>query len=310
MEIPNKQEVEDISMKRIILTLTLLLAIPAILFAQGYQPKPVPEKIKGGEERLQYMARHYWDAYDFRDTTLLRTDYAEQAIVDYTALLQSTSPEEQRKAWQNLFNKAAKREQTERYFYATAVRYLDNRESPLYSPEMLELMLQAAQSSEQADISSKASFRLRLLSGNRVGQSIADFRIKTLRGEMTTLYGVLENKAALLLFYDPDCDDCKYAIYRIRHSQSVREAVAQKQMQVVAVCIGADEKLWRVACDEMPPSWTHALDKTDIRAQALYDLSELPRLYMVDSQHRVAAKDIDINHINEYLGFARARNNN
>lgn len=291
-----------------ILTWVVLLVVPSLLHAQGYQMNSIPEKIRSGEARMQYVVKHYWDAYDFCDTTLLRADYAEQAMVDYLALLRNTAPEQQQKSWKHFMKDVASEPKTERYFHETAVRYLEGRESPLYSPEMLEIYLQQALESKLPDIRSRADFQLRLLQSNRVGTRVADFKVVTQKGAKKNLYDVLEEKPALLLFYDPDCKECQYAIYRLRHNITVRDAVRQGTLQVVAVCVGDDEKAWKVNGDDMPQTWCRVFDATDVRAAALFDLTDLPRLYLLDENHQVVERNMEVNRINEGLAHTRARN--
>jgi hypothetical protein len=89
----------------------------------------------------------------------------------------------------------------------------------------------------------------------------------------------------LLMFYDPDCTDCRQELFLMRHSSSLRRAVSEGRLRVVLVYAEQDETLWRATSGELPAAWTVAWARTDVHA--LYDLSAMPLLLLLDSGRRV-----------------------
>ena len=53
-----------------------------------FQMVSVPSVITEPEERAAYLVQHYWDKFDFTDTTLIHLpDITEQAISDYIGMM-------------------------------------------------------------------------------------------------------------------------------------------------------------------------------------------------------------------------------
>ena len=63
----------------------------------GSFPFPaIPEVLTSSEDRKAYLLTHYWEQFDFADTTLVNNrDVTEQGFVNFIALLaDGTTPEE------------------------------------------------------------------------------------------------------------------------------------------------------------------------------------------------------------------------
>lgn len=59
------------------------------------------------EQRAEYLVLHYWDNFEFSDTTLINLpDITEQAFVDYINLLSHTSAETLCKSISTMLDKA------------------------------------------------------------------------------------------------------------------------------------------------------------------------------------------------------------
>ena len=59
-----------------------------------FQLPQVPAMLQTPELRAKYVAEHYWDHFDFRDTAYIHLpDITEQAAVNYMDLLRLVSPE-------------------------------------------------------------------------------------------------------------------------------------------------------------------------------------------------------------------------
>ena len=249
--------------------LTVLVAMAALsLSAQGYPVPAVPDSITDAAARCDYATARYWDRYDFNDTTLLRTDYAEQALVDFLWLAKYASEKGREQAvdkWVRLMKSSPV---AYRYFVGKARQYLTNPESPVY-----------------------ALIAMERITGNRIGDVATDFAYYTADGQRRLLSETATDRMTLLLFYDPDCDNCRNMIARLRTDAVVNKAVAQKRLTVLAVYTEEDYDRWRASLKDMPANWTVATDHAVVATDELYDLTVMPALYLLDSQKRVVQKD-------------------
>jgi len=123
-----------------------------------------------------------------------------------------------------------------------------------------------------------------------------DFQVETRDGRTLRLQELAAGRAdaqasatagqTLLMFYDPDCTDCRQELFQMRHSSMLRRAVGEGRLRVVCVNIGADEALWRATYGELPREWIVAMARSDVHAY--YDLSVTPVLLLMDGQCRIS----------------------
>ena len=249
--------------------LTVLVAMAALsLSAQGYTVPAVPDSITDAAARCDYATARYWDRYDFNDTTLLRTDYAEQALVDFLWLAKYATEKGREVAVDKWVRQLSNAPAAYRYFVGKARHYLTTPDSPVY-----------------------ALIPLERITGNRIGDVARDFCYVTADGTRHLLSETTTDGMTLLLFYDPDCDNCRTTIARLRTDAIVNKAVAQKRLTVLAVYTEEDYDRWRASLKDMPANWTVATDHAVVTTDELYDLTVMPALYLLDHQKRVLQKD-------------------
>jgi len=121
-----------------------------------------------------------------------------------------------------------------------------------------------------------------------------DFRMETRDGRQMRLAELPADRPTLLVFYDPDCGDCRQELFAMRHSSLLRQALSEGRLQVLAVYAEADEQLWRATSAELPETWTVAIARTDIHSMACYDLSAMPVMYLLDGQKKIIQEDTDL----------------
>jgi peroxiredoxin len=132
---------------------------------------------------------------------------------------------------------------------------------------------------------------LERITGNRIGDVARDFCYVTADGTRHLLSETTTDGMTLLLFYDPDCDNCRTTIARLRTDAIVNKAVAQKRLTVLAVYTEEDYDRWRASLKDMPANWTVATDHAVVATDELYVLTVMPALYLLDHQKRVRQKD-------------------
>ena len=138
-------------------------------------PFPViPEVLTSPEDRKSYLLIHYWDQFDFADTTLVNNrDVTEQGFVNFIALLaDGTTPEElTRESLANWCAGFVGKEHARQVLTQTADSYLFNPNSPFYNEALYGMYLEALLSKlPQTDAMRSAyRFKLELVRRNNVG---------------------------------------------------------------------------------------------------------------------------------------------
>ena len=290
--------------------------LPALLFCIGislhataqteteYAMPAVPDSIQDITRRADYATRHFWDAYPFADTTLVHhKDYAEQAAANFFTLLPYASDEGQDEAIGRWLEGAAVSPTAFSHFAGIAEKYLYERESPQHNEALYQRIAERIGSIAGADeaTQSRAHFLLQQLRRNRPDSIATDFTYATADGTLHRLSQTAADRPTLLLFYDPDCQQCQTLLFRLRHSGIVNQAVSEGRLAVLAVYTEDDEALWQQKRTDLPAAWTAAIDRSDIRGHALYDLRQLPTLYLLSPEKRVILRDATLAQLTNYL---------
>lgn len=246
------------------------------------------------EERVEWLRWHYWDNFDFADTTFLaRADTLQlfEAYARYVQLLFSAPTDGA--PMDSLMGRAAVSRPMLDYFAMLADRVLGDPNSPLRNDEFYIPVLRAQLSSPWYDEYERLApeYRLSLASQNRIGQQANDFRYTLASGATGSLYG-LRAEYVLLFINNPGCPMCREIREAISASPMLTELIEHGRLRVLALYPDENLDEWRAYREQIPASWINAYDDGCVlREKGLYDLSAIPSLYLLDAQKRVLVKD-------------------
>lgn len=270
----------------------------------------IPAMLTQPEERKAYLLEHYWDRFNFGDTTLVNNrEVTEQGFVNQISLLaDGVTPEkvirESLKNWCSRFMPEA---QARQVMMQLADDYLYNPNSPFYNEGLygvyLETMLEVLP--EEDARRSSFDFKLRLLRRNKVGDKATDFSYYLPDGQKKSLAATsARGNRLLLVFYDPECESCHEVLREMTADASLAEAVKAGRVTVLAVYTEGNQEAWKKGLADMPEGWIIGTDRQKVKEEALYDLKAMPSLYLLDGQKRVLLKDAPLSQIREVLGLA------
>lgn len=247
----------------------------AVATVQKFTVPESPAVLTSPEQKAEFVATHYWDNFDFADTTLIsRADITEQAFADFANLLPHLPQPLIEKGVAAMMKGAEADSAMYAHFMELAEKYLYDPNSPMRNEniyiEVLRHIVATAKLDEIYKV--RPRYQLELAMKNRVGDKAADFTYTTENEGKATLYGMTADPLLLLFFFRPDCPTCK----------EVKEYVANK---------GIDK---RVKILFVNPDIDTDLD-------TIYDLRASPTLYLLDKDKKVILKDAPIGQIEQYL---------
>lgn len=270
----------------------------------------IPAMLTQPEERKAYLLEHYWDRFNFGDTTLVNNrEVTEQGFVNQISLLADGATPEKviRESLKNWCSRFMPEAQARQVMMQLADDYLYNPNSPFYNEGLygvyLETMLEVLP--EEDARRSSFDFKLRLLRRNKVGDKATDFSYYLPDGQKKSLVATsTRGNRLLLVFYDPECDSCHEVLREMTADASLAEAVKAGRVTVLAVYTEGNQEAWRKGLADMPEGWIIGTDRQKVKEEALYDLKAMPSLYLLDGQKRVLLKDAPLGQIREVLGLA------
>ena len=97
----------------------------------------IPEMLPA-EERAKFLAEHYWDKFDFSDTTFCnKPDITEQAYANYLDILRYVDPAVAQQSAAQLIKRAEVDSTMFDYFVMLSDKYLYDPNSPFRNDELL-----------------------------------------------------------------------------------------------------------------------------------------------------------------------------
>ena len=250
----------------------------------------IPDFITGKEERVAYALELYWQAYDFNDTTQANRDRGEQGFSNFLLLLQHADSATAARSVRHYLEKGFAQPSLRALHNGMIRHYLDNPNSPLRNDVLYVHFLRAQldfYGPDEVAERERCAFLLRMVSLNQPGTIAADFRFTDRNGKKGRLHAI-KSPLTLLLFNDPDCENCQKEMPRLIASPLLQSP----GLAVVAVYPDADTAIWKNAQSRMPATWTDAYSPDgEVVSRAIYYLPAMPSLYLLDADKRILLKD-------------------
>lgn len=286
------------------------LFISSDLMAQsatnGFTLPAIPDTLQTVESRSSYLVAHYWDRFSFADSLqfMNQPEMVEQALVDYVDLFRLVPAAEAENSLSALMNQASVTLNGFLFFYNTLEKYLYDATSPMRNEALFIPVLQKMMASNKLsdDDKLRPAMLLKSVSKNKVGSTAADFSYTKPDGSQHRL-SELQTPLILLLFFDPECDDCHQVIMRLEKTDVLNQLTADRQLTVLAVYPGENKRLWQTMAQHMLPTWEIGMDESQtIYEKELYDILGFPSMYLLDQHKTVILKDASLTALEEYFG--------
>lgn len=271
-------------------------AIEQTVKKREFQLPEIPVMMTDPEQRAVFVANHYWDHFDFRDTAYIHLpDITEQAAVNFMDLTQRISQEEALSSIRKLAEKASVEPKVLNYFWETLYRYWHDPNSPMKNEDMFILLCKGMEQTPQVGeyLMARAAYFRKMAEKNRTGMKAADFVYTLASGKQGRLHGIKADYT-LVFFYNPDCHTCADIKQAMRSSQFLQEMTGSGQIKVLTIYPDEDVALWREHLHEMSENWINGYDKGQVlTVEQRYDLSSIPSFYLLDKDKKVVLKDAD-----------------
>lgn len=264
----------------------------------------VPSIITEPIERAEYLAKHYWDKFDFKDTTYLHEpEVTEQAFSNFIGIIGHASPETVASSIKSLMRKAEADCTMFRYFSDQLEKYLYDPNSPLRNEEMYIPVLEyLTESSTLTDVEKiRPAHLLELALKNRIGTPATDFSYTSAHGQTGKLYDIKADYL-LLFFYNPDCHACQEITQQLTSSPVISALIQHKRLKILAFYPDEDLQAWKDHLSALPGNWINAYDKSlTLKNDEIYDLKAIPTLYLLNKEKNVILKDVTFRDLEDYL---------
>ncbi|WP_233379003.1 DUF5106 domain-containing protein [Maribellus sp. CM-23] len=263
----------------------------------------IPEIIPQND-KINYLAAHYWDNFNFQDTAFLaHPAVLSKALASYLQVLSMANSEISDASWHHFLERIQASRPMFSYFSAGLKSYLYHPDSPFRNEDYYLAVLNTLIASPKTSWSEKerAKREKQSLLKNKVGTLAADV-VYTLASGKTGRISDSLTPYTLLLFYNPGCHACEETLAFLKQSQVINSALSEKELTLIAIYPDEDVSTWRNYCANIRASWINGYDKnTRILKEELFDLRAIPSLYLLDANKTVLLKDAPASVIEVFL---------
>ncbi len=271
----------------------------ALIVKDTFMLPDIPKEITIAEERMKYLALHYWERFDFADEKLIqKPQITEQAFVDYINILNYLDEADAYASIDKTLQQSGASEKMYAHFASLLDKYYNGPNSPFFNAKYYkEALKYITKSKLMTDLErSRYNFQLKMMNKNNVGEKAANFSFTLADGSTKKLHD-LKSDYIILMFTDPDCGNCNATVNKMKESAELANAMKRnsyyKQMLIVVnIYPGNDYELWKSHLDFYPKEWITGYDKNlQIPNNQLYNIQAFPTFYLLDKDKKVILKD-------------------
>ncbi len=134
---------------------------------------------------------------------------------------------------------------------------------------------------------------------NPLGGTVTDLSLATPDGAPSNILGTA-SKYTILYFYSTGCAVCEASTADMK---KLAEEYKDADVTFLAIYTGTD-KTWPSTIAEGTPNWKEVWDrKGKSGMKNKFDLDGLPRIYVLDSEHKILGKDLNPATVGEILNI-------
>ena len=272
-----------------------VIACPLLSWGQSFSYPTPPNTILDRQGRINYMAEHFWNEQTIADTACFQ---GPKLLLDYLYLLKLT--DNGGKYAQDFISLSCKQENT----FGLILYWLDNilydSSSPHYDEALYMKFLDAVITSDADSVMKLVpQQRKDIISKNQVGSKANNFSFIDKAGNESTLYAT-DASLLLLIFNNPDCSLCHRAEESIAKDEALQAMMNEGKLKILAITPDAEFNDWMEHI--YPSNWQVGYDNGKaIFDQRLYDIQQLPCIYLLDKDKRVLLKEANYERFSKYL---------
>lgn len=251
----------------------------------------------------RYYRAHYFDYLDLKDDRMLRTPILHNKIEQYIERLVPKHPDSISLAVDQIIDRSRGNDDVFQYL---VVHYLNKYATSkimgfdaIYVHMVEKYYLSGEAWWTDEETLKKMEERALAISPTLVGRKAPDFRVQAMDGTWKQLHAV-EAEFTLVYFWDYDCGHCKKITPRL--AETFRK-FKDEDVALFAVSINGDIDIWKKKVDEY--GLTSAINVQDHYRRSgfdqMYDIRSTPRLFILDEDKKIIAKQISVDQMDEIL---------
>ncbi|MCF6356227.1 MAG: redoxin domain-containing protein [Draconibacterium sp.] len=255
--------------------------------------------------KFYYQQKHYWDYFDYTDERFLYTPLLKPKMETwFTKVLYQNYDSVRQPVFKFIENvKPSKRI----FQFATSWFLNSSINSKIMGMDALFVDLAKTYylSGEAFWATDESMKKIRenvmFMERNLIGEVAPDLTLESADGEFFNLHQI-DKEITVVLIYEPNCSHCK--VFVPEFNKKVYKKFKDKGLEVFAIYSRDKKEEWIEFLDKHNLwEWINVWDKEHIsRFKILYDVRKTPRIYILDENKKIIAKDISVEQAEHIIG--------
>lgn len=286
-------------------------AHPSTLYAQmllSVRPPEAPKNLKpmlNGKPNpafARWQRSHYFDNTDFGDERLLRNNFWHSFFDGFFARHVLPQPDSLIRAIDEVVTRMPRNAAFYRFAVLRLTQFFEQNEAPGADRVFVHLVdkFQRKDDTPWLDIATleRLAYKADLHRPNLTGSLAVNFSLPDEAGKTHALYD-LDAPATMLVFYSPLCEHCKEVMPKIY--QTFLD-YTPKGLKAIALNTDRQHAYWKKYVAQQNWQWLDLASPDGIEAlEKQYAAVNLPVIYLLDKDKRIAAKRIQPDKLGEAL---------
>lgn len=249
-----------------------------------------PEELSEFREKCNWLANNFWNPLDTKKKDAVDQNKLNDAFKVYATTIQYADKDVVTAAVDKLMKSLQKNPMLTFQMIKAAEETIYGPRAEFWIDELYARMLAAAMSNKKFPPSKRIRYeqQLKQLENSLIGKTPATFNFVRPNGDAAQYFPM--STPTIIIFGDPDCDDCRLGKLRMQSNISFSKAVNDGKINVLFIIPDA-ETGWEKTVSDFPTQWSVGASDT---VAEIYDIRDIPEIYVVDSEGKIINKHIGV----------------
>lgn len=248
-----------------------------------------PDNIESFSGKCDWLAENFWKSLNVKSKDAVDQIKLNHAFSTYATTCQYATKEKVSIAIDKLMKSFQKNPSLLLQFTKAAEESIYGPRAEVWIDELYVKILRNALASKKFPKSRKPryEYQLKILEGSMIGSTPATFDFKRPNGDAAKYFPM--TTPTIIIFGDPDCDDCRRSRLRMETNVAFTKAISDGKLNVLYIIPDPTDG-WEKKVNGFPRNWTIGASET---VADLYDMRQSPEIYVIDANGKIVEKHID-----------------
>ncbi|MDE6479502.1 MAG: DUF5106 domain-containing protein [Muribaculaceae bacterium] len=262
---------------------------PGVMYIEPLFEYPVaPEEITSFTDKCNWLAENFWNPLDLKSKDAVDQTKLNHAFYVYASTCQYAAKEKVTASLDKLMKNLQKNPMLLYQMTKAAEETVYGPRAEFWIDELYARILSSALTNKKFPKSKRDRYeqQLKQLENSLFGKVPASFDFVRPNGDKAQYFPM--NTPTIIIFGDPDCDECRMGKLKMQSNVQFNKAVTDGKINVLFIIPDPDSG-WESKVTDFPKTWTVGASDT---VSDIYDIRNVPEIYVVDASGKVVNKHI------------------